>query len=196
MRVVRIGRASWCLEKLKKSKRTKRTTHMPWGSDYFWSRRATTVVIAEGAQMVGDVVAEELTINGRVKGTINANRVKLRGSGVVDGDILHRTLSIEENAQFEGRSRRRENARSIQLLLFKRITLNPRPRRSKATVRAAVIDRRTKTPAQMSAFPSGWTAGDRKSSTCGQGCGKLLAQDKNWRGVQTISTPRRRTRSL
>jgi cytoskeletal protein CcmA (bactofilin family) len=64
-------------------------------------------VIAEGAQMVGDVVAEELTINGRVKGN---NRVKLRGSGVVDGDILHRTLSIEENAQFEGRSRRRENA--------------------------------------------------------------------------------------
>jgi len=83
---------------------------MPWGPDYFWSRRATTVVIAEGAQMVGDVVAEELTINGRVKGTINANRVKLRGSGVVDGDILHRTLSIEENAQFEGRSRRRDNA--------------------------------------------------------------------------------------
>ena len=37
--------------------------------------RASTVVIAEGAQMVGDVVAEELTINGHVKGTIHANRV-------------------------------------------------------------------------------------------------------------------------
>ena len=36
--------------------------------------RASTVVIAEGAQMEGDVVAEELTIGGYVKGTIHANR--------------------------------------------------------------------------------------------------------------------------
>jgi cytoskeletal protein CcmA (bactofilin family) len=72
--------------------------------------RASTVVIAEGAQMVGDVVAEELTINGHVKGTIHANRVKLGGTGVVEGDISHRTLAIEENARFEGMSRRNENA--------------------------------------------------------------------------------------
>jgi cytoskeletal protein CcmA (bactofilin family) len=72
--------------------------------------RASTVVIAEGAQMVGDVVAEELTINGHVKGTIHANRVKLGGTGVVEGDIFHRTLAIEENARFEGTSRRNENA--------------------------------------------------------------------------------------
>ena len=39
--------------------------------------RASTVVIAEGAEMEGDVVAEELTIGGNVKGTIHANRVKL-----------------------------------------------------------------------------------------------------------------------
>jgi cytoskeletal protein CcmA (bactofilin family) len=71
--------------------------------------RASTVVIAEGAEMVGDVVAEELTVGGQVKGTIRANRVKLNGSGVVEGDIFHRTLAIEENARFEGTSRRNEN---------------------------------------------------------------------------------------
>jgi cytoskeletal protein CcmA (bactofilin family) len=71
--------------------------------------RASTVVIAEGAQMEGDVVAEELTIGGRVKGTIHANRVKLNGTAVVEGDIFHRTLAIEENARFEGTSRRNEN---------------------------------------------------------------------------------------
>jgi cytoskeletal protein CcmA (bactofilin family) len=60
--------------------------------------------------MVGDVVAEELTINGHVKATIHANRVKLGGTGVVEGDIFHRTLAIEENARFEGTSRRSENA--------------------------------------------------------------------------------------
>ena len=71
--------------------------------------RASTVVIAEGAQMEGEVVAEELTIGGRVKGTIHANRVKLNGTAVVEGDIFHRTLAIEENARFEGMSRPNEN---------------------------------------------------------------------------------------
>jgi cytoskeletal protein CcmA (bactofilin family) len=71
--------------------------------------RASTVVIAEGAQMEGDVVAEELTIGGHVKGTIHANRVKLNSTAVVEGDIFHRTLAIEENARFEGMSRREEN---------------------------------------------------------------------------------------
>jgi cytoskeletal protein CcmA (bactofilin family) len=72
--------------------------------------RASSVVIAEGAQMEGDVVAEDLTINGHVKGTVHANRVKLGGTGVVEGDILHQTLAIEENARFEGVSRRSESA--------------------------------------------------------------------------------------
>ena len=71
--------------------------------------RASTVVIAEGAEMEGDVVAEELTIGGHVKGTIHANRVKLNSTAVVEGDISHQTLAIEENAHFEGASRRQEN---------------------------------------------------------------------------------------
>src|SRR5262249_5451686 len=78
--------------------------------------RASSVVIAKGAQMVGDIVAEELTINGQVKGTLPAHRVRLGGTGVVEGDIFHRTLAIEENARFEGVSRRNENAIDIQSL--------------------------------------------------------------------------------
>jgi cytoskeletal protein CcmA (bactofilin family) len=62
---------------------------------------------------LGDVVSEELTINGHVKGTIHANRVRLGGTGVVEGDIFHRTLALEENARFEGMSRRNENAIDI-----------------------------------------------------------------------------------
>src|SRR6516164_4023335 len=62
---------------------------------------ASTVVIAESAEMEGDIVAEELTVSGRVEGTIHANRVKLNNTAVVDGDIFHRSLVMEENAQFE-----------------------------------------------------------------------------------------------
>jgi cytoskeletal protein CcmA (bactofilin family) len=70
---------------------------------------ASTVQIGDGAQVEGNIVAEELTIGGRVKGTIHANRVKLNSTAVVEGDIYHRSLAIEENAQFEGMSKRQEN---------------------------------------------------------------------------------------
>src|SRR5262249_15003085 len=71
---------------------------------------ASTVQISDGSQVEGNIVAEELTIGGRVKGTIHANRVKLNSTAVVEGDIFHRSLAIEENAQFEGMSRRQENS--------------------------------------------------------------------------------------
>ena len=69
---------------------------------------ASTVLIDDGAEVEGDIVAAELIIGGRVKGTIHANRVKLNGSAIVEGDIFHRSLSIDENARFEGSSRREE----------------------------------------------------------------------------------------
>ena len=71
---------------------------------------ASTVLIADGAEVEGNVVAEELTVGGRVKGTIRANRVRLNSTAIVEGDIFHRSLAIEENARFEGTSRRDENA--------------------------------------------------------------------------------------
>jgi cytoskeletal protein CcmA (bactofilin family) len=71
--------------------------------------RGSDLLIGEGADVVGNVVAQEVTIRGRVKGTIRAVRVKLQASGTVEGDILHRSLSIEDTALFEGSSRRVEN---------------------------------------------------------------------------------------
>jgi cytoskeletal protein CcmA (bactofilin family) len=56
--------------------------------------RASTIVIAEGAQIEGKVSAEELTVGGYVKGTLHANRVELNSTAVVHGDIFHRTLVI------------------------------------------------------------------------------------------------------
>ena len=91
---------------------------------------ASTVVIAEGAQMEGEVIAEELTVGGHVKGTIHANRVKLTSTAVVEGDIFHRTLAIEENARFEGASRRNENT----------IKTPSRPQPNRAQLQAAPTD--------------------------------------------------------
>ena len=75
--------------------------------------RALNVVIGEGAKVEGDLVAEELTIGGMVKGTIHAKRVRLNSTAVVEGDIFHQSLSIEENARFEGSSKREDNAGEV-----------------------------------------------------------------------------------
>jgi cytoskeletal protein CcmA (bactofilin family) len=45
---------------------------------------------------------------GRFKGTIQADRVMLISSAVVEGEIHHRSLAIEENAWFAGVSRPQE----------------------------------------------------------------------------------------
>jgi Polymer-forming cytoskeletal len=66
-------------------------------------------MISDGAQVEGSVIAQNVTVCGRVKGTIRAVRVKLQNGGAVEGDIFHRSLTIDENSQFEGSSRRVEN---------------------------------------------------------------------------------------
>src|SRR6266542_5002520 len=71
--------------------------------------RASDLLIGDGAHIEGSVVAQDVTVCGHIKGTIRAVRVKLQNGGVVEGDIFHRSLSIDENSQFEGSSRRIEN---------------------------------------------------------------------------------------
>src|SRR5262245_9077141 len=71
--------------------------------------RASDLLIGDGANIEGSVIAKDVTICGSVKGTIRAVRVKLQNGGSVEGDIFHRSLSIDENSLFEGSSRRVEN---------------------------------------------------------------------------------------
>jgi cytoskeletal protein CcmA (bactofilin family) len=68
--------------------------------------RASDLLIGDGAQIEGSVIAQDVTVCGHVKGTIRAVRVKLQDGGAVAGDIFHRSLSIDENSLFEGSSRR------------------------------------------------------------------------------------------
>jgi len=67
---------------------------------------ASHLVIKEGAQVEGNLVAQETTILGICKGIIRGNSVKLQGMAVVEGEIYSKSLTIEHQAQFEGVSRR------------------------------------------------------------------------------------------
>jgi cytoskeletal protein CcmA (bactofilin family) len=78
-------------------------------------RAASDLLIGDGGQVEGGVIAQDVTVCGRVKGTIRAVRVKLQDGGAVDGDIFHQSLSIDETSLFEGMSRRVENPTNLSL---------------------------------------------------------------------------------
>ena len=67
---------------------------------------AAQLVVCEGAKVEGKIVAPDLVVQGEFKGTINGNNVKLQSTAVVDGEIFNKSLTIEQNALFEGVARR------------------------------------------------------------------------------------------
>jgi cytoskeletal protein CcmA (bactofilin family) len=71
---------------------------------------AARLDICKGAQVEGTVMALEAVIDGAFKGTIHGNSVKLQATAVVDGEIINKSLTIEQDAQFEGVARRLEKA--------------------------------------------------------------------------------------
>jgi cytoskeletal protein CcmA (bactofilin family) len=68
--------------------------------------QAAQIVIGDGAQVEGNITALEVTINGAFKGTIRGNNVRLKGTASVEGEIFSKSLTVEENVQFEGMSRK------------------------------------------------------------------------------------------
>jgi len=64
------------------------------------------VVVGEGATVTGSISAEEVVVRGHVVGSVHSKRVMLQTTSEVEGDIYHQSLSIEQGAMFEGKSRR------------------------------------------------------------------------------------------
>ena len=64
------------------------------------------VVIGESATIHGGIIAEEVVVRGHIVGTVRSKRVMLQSTSQVEGDIFHQSLSIEQGALFEGKSRR------------------------------------------------------------------------------------------
>jgi len=71
--------------------------------------RAHLLTIGEKAVIRGEVVAEDVVVNGNVIGRIRGQKVRLTSTGRVEGDILHNTISIEAGAHFEGSVHRAED---------------------------------------------------------------------------------------
>jgi cytoskeletal protein CcmA (bactofilin family) len=56
------------------------------------------------AQLEGNVVAEDVTVRGRLVGSVRALRVTLQSQAHVEGNLFHKSLAIEQGTHFEGES--------------------------------------------------------------------------------------------
>ena len=67
------------------------------------------LVLGENAQLEGSVVAEDVMVRGRLIGSVRALRVTLQSKSHVEGNLIHKSLSIEQGTHFEGESRPSED---------------------------------------------------------------------------------------
>lgn len=77
----------------------------------------TSLIISQGAHVVGTIAAQRVVVDGRVEGPIQGGDVFLKSQAHVVGDIHHQSLSIESGAYFDGRSvQNRGNGQSPEKL--------------------------------------------------------------------------------
>jgi len=60
------------------------------------------ITIGENANVKGDVKAGEVTLYGKVEGTIESDRCELKDKSKLNGDIKTKTLNMEEGASLTG----------------------------------------------------------------------------------------------
>ena len=71
--------------------------------------RAHLLTVGEGATVKGEVMADDVVVNGRVVGKVRGLKVRLTSSARVEGDIIHKTIAIESGAHFEGSVQRQDD---------------------------------------------------------------------------------------
>ena len=71
--------------------------------------RAHLLTIGEGATVKGEVIADDVVVNGRIVGRVRGLKVRLTATARVEGDIIHKTIAIESGAHFEGSVQRQDD---------------------------------------------------------------------------------------
>ncbi len=75
------------------------------------------LVVGEHARIHGTVAAETVVVRGEVVGAVRGSQVTLQSGARVEGDIFYSTLSIEQGAVFDGRSRHSHDQKELTLSL-------------------------------------------------------------------------------
>jgi cytoskeletal protein CcmA (bactofilin family) len=75
----------------------------------------TSLIISPKGRVSGTVEAEQIVVYGNVEGPIQGGDVVLKSQAYVVGDIIHRSLTVENGAHFDGRSLKTRSANGQQL---------------------------------------------------------------------------------
>ena len=54
------------------------------------------LIVSEYASFIGDITAQEIIVEGQIKADISAEKLHVMSTGKVEGDLLYRTLKIDE----------------------------------------------------------------------------------------------------
>lgn len=71
--------------------------------------QAASLTIGTTGKIIGEVRGETVIIRGHVKGAVRAKKVELETGANVHGDIVHASLSIHGDANFEGQVKRADD---------------------------------------------------------------------------------------
>ena len=71
--------------------------------------KAHLLTVGESATVRGEVVADDVVVNGRVIGCVRGLKVRLTATARVEGDVIHKTIAIESGAHFEGSVKRNDD---------------------------------------------------------------------------------------
>jgi cytoskeletal protein CcmA (bactofilin family) len=71
--------------------------------------RAHLLTVGETATVRGEIMADDVVINGRIIGCVRGLKVRLTSAARVEGDIIHKTIAIESGAHFEGSVQRADD---------------------------------------------------------------------------------------
>ena len=54
------------------------------------------LIVNENASFIGNITAQEIIVEGQIKADISAEKLHVMSTGKVEGDLLYRTLKIDE----------------------------------------------------------------------------------------------------
>ena len=71
--------------------------------------QAHLLTVGETSKIKGEIIADDVIINGNVLGCVRGLKVRLTNKARVQGDIIHKAIAIESGAHFEGTVQRTDN---------------------------------------------------------------------------------------
>jgi cytoskeletal protein CcmA (bactofilin family) len=108
--------------------------------------RAHLLIVGESATIRGEIVADDIVINGRVIGRVRGLKVRLTSTARVEGDIIHKTIAIESGAHFEGSVQRQEDPLATSQQAPQRQAAAPTPSAAQANPAQSHAPRPASTP--------------------------------------------------